>query len=130
MQTAQALQQRMAAAAAKDTSHKGANSANSFFSTADPNLAPLLAAFSPAVLRRLVVRLDECSAAAHVEECCVTAHTLHALLGAQGLATRLMEAGLLPVCLRILRRGGIGQAEPRIRVMALVSAKEDDSRTL
>ena len=129
MQAAQALQQRIAAAAAKDTSsNKGANNASSLSSPADPTLARLLAAFTPAVLRRLVVRLNECGA--HVEECCVTAHTLHALLGAQGLAPRLMEAGLLPVCLRVLRRGGIGQAESRIRVMTLVSAEEDGSKTL
>jgi hypothetical protein len=48
-----------------------ANSASWLPSAADPDLAALLAAFTPMVLRQLVMRMDECSAAADADECTV-----------------------------------------------------------
>jgi hypothetical protein len=97
------------------TSRNGGFHGGASPSVVPPSCAALLDAFTPAVLRRLVLRMDNCIATGDLQEVAVTAHTLLALRRCAWIFTELVDAGILPICARLMRRG-------RLHVSTLLAA--------
>jgi len=87
-------------AEAAPTSGDGRFNGGASPSVVPSSCAALLAAFTPAVLQRLIGRMGNLYCSAQPNS--FAAHVLLALCSVEGLATRLVEAGILPVCDRIM----------------------------
>jgi hypothetical protein len=107
LQVAQAFEARVGAAPANILSKHDTNSATPLSSDSDARLAALLAAFTPAVLRRLIARMGGSLAAGNPDECDVTSRVLSALCGVEGFATQMVELSALPVCVHVMRSEGV-----------------------
>jgi hypothetical protein len=103
----QQFQERMPAHVFSRRFGSGNGGGNGPVSSASASRAALLAAFTPVVLRRLVVRMDNCIAAGDMKGCAVPARTLRVLClcGAARIGNQLLEVGILPVCARTMRHG-------------------------